>query len=314
MKAVTVRRFGGPDVLEVEELPDPEVGKGEVCIRVAASSVNLSDTLLRTGRLRLPAGMVPPYVPGMEFAGHVVGVGEDADAPDVGTAVMGITSMAVPGGGAQASLRCVPATWVVPVPDSMSLAEASTVAMNGLTAWRALQLLALPSGASLGVTGAVGAVGGYVLTLARAAGLRVVADAAEADVDQVRALGATDVVPRGVDVARSMRSLVPGGVDGIVDASVQGTATLIAAVRDGGGFAGVRRTGPLTSERDIAIHRVAVTDLLGRPDLLSRMAEQIASGPVRPRIAASYPPEGVADAHRRIEAGGVRGRLLIDFS
>jgi NADPH2:quinone reductase len=294
MKAVTVRRFGGPDVLEVEELPDPEVGKGEVCVRVAASSVNASDTLLRTGRLRLPAGMVPPYVPGMEFAGHVVGVGEDADAPDVGTAVMGITSMAVPGGGAQASLRCVPATWVVPVPDGMSLAE--------------------PPGAVLGVTGAVGAVGGYVLTLARAAGLRVVADAAEADADQVRALGANDVVPRGADLALSMRSLVPDGVDGLVDASVQGTATLIAAVRDGGGFAGVRRAGPLTSERDIAIHRVAVTDLLGRPDLLSRMAEQIASGPVRPRIAASYPPEGVADAHRRIEAGGVRGRLLIDFS
>lgn len=185
--------------------------------------------------------------------------------------------------------------------------------MNGLTAWRALQVLDLRPGDTVAVTGAVGAVGGYVLTLASQVGLRVIADAAEADGDAVRALGATEIVPRGPGVAAAIREAVPAGVDGLIDASVQGPAVLLAAIRAGGRYASVRSGGEPHTERGITLHPVRVTELMGDRALLAEVARRLAEGPVRPRVAHTYAPEQVAEAHRALEAGGLRGRLVLEF-
>ena len=111
--------------------------------------------------------------------------------------------------------------------------------MNGLTAQYALDLLDLPKGAILAVTGAAGAFGGYMVQLGANRGLRVIADSSAADEDLVRSLGAHEVIRRGDDIADRIRALVPDGVDGLADGSIQ-NELLLPAVRDDGGFATVR--------------------------------------------------------------------------
>src|SRR5262245_31863361 len=179
MRAVTFSKLGGPEVLEVSNLPEPQPGPGEVRIRVAAATVNPTDISFRSGRQFTVAqlsemGVQPPFIPGMELAGVVDGVGEGAPWR-TGDRVMAIVNPRRPGGGAQAELVVVPATSVARMPENVSMEQAATLPMNGLTVRLALDKLALRPGQTLGVTGAAGAVGGYAVELGVADGLRVIA-------------------------------------------------------------------------------------------------------------------------------------------
>ena len=200
MRAVTFSRFGGPEVLEVGELPEPQPGPGEVRIRVAAATVNPTDISFRSGRQTTvqlhESGARPPYIPGMELAGVVDAVGEGTDW-HTGDRVMAIVNPRRPGGGAQAELVVVPAASVARVPEGISLEAAATLPMNGLTVRLALDRLALHPGQTLGVTGAAGAVGGYAVELGVSDGLRVIAVAGPRDESLVRGFGAQTLVPRG---------------------------------------------------------------------------------------------------------------------
>lgn len=251
----------------------------------------------------------------MDVAGTVAALGEGTDDAGlaVGEQVIGIV---VPTGshGGYSSRLALPVGSVVPAPAGSSLAAASTLPMNGLTARLALDLLALPAGATLAVTGSAGAFGGYVVALAAADGLRVVADASEADEALVRSLGADVVVRRGDDVAEHIRAAVPEGVAGIADGSVQGDA-LVPALADGGRIATVRGyAGPEGgSGRGITWHPVRVRDYAENRAALDRLREQVEKGEVTLRVADGIPADRAAEAHRRLEAGGVRGRLVITF-
>jgi NADPH:quinone reductase-like Zn-dependent oxidoreductase len=311
MRAVGITRFGGPEVLEIVELPAPEPAGGQVRIRVAAATVNPADTVLRTGRHGSPENDAPPrHVPGMELAG-VIDVAGPGSGWQAGDRVMAIVSPRAPGGGAQAELVVADADQVARVPDGIGLAAAATLPMNGLTARLALDLLALRPGQTLAVTGAAGAVGGYTIQLARAAGLRVIADAAPADAALVRGLGADVVVARGPQVAARMREVMPAGVDALVDAAVQGEQVL-SAIRDGGQLAAVRTYRGKT-ERSIAVVGVLVSDYLHAAGKLAELAGLAADGTLTLRVAAELPAAQAAHAHRLLEAGGVRGRLVLTF-
>ena len=314
MRAIAVTEFGGPEALHVVELPEPHAGPGEVRIRVHAATINPTDTGLRAG-LRARRGGAelppPPYVPGMEAAGVLDEIGEGVTTDlRLGEHVMAIV---LPRGtrGGYAEQVVLPAESVVRVPAGASDAEAATLPMNGLTARRALDLLALPSGGVLGVTGAAGAVGGYVIQLAKLEGLRVVADAAEADEALVRALGADDVVRRGDDVAVGMRAVVPEGVDAVVDAALLNDK-IVPAVRDGGRIASVRPFVGST-ERGIEPILVLVSDYARERDKLDELRRLVEEGTLTLRVAATYPAEEAPAAHRRLEAGGVRGRLVLEL-
>src|SRR5436190_918135 len=163
-------------------------------------------------------------------------------------------------------------------------------------------------GQTLAVTGAAGCYGGYVVQLAKADGLRVIADASPADEQLVQDLGADVVVPRGDDVAARIRAVVPEGVDGLADGAVQ-NELLLAAVKDGGGFATVRGwNGP--SERGITIHPVWVRSYLKEQAKLDRLRQQVEEGAVTLRVAGTFPAAQTAAAHRQLAAGGTRGRLV----
>ncbi len=310
MRAVAFTRFGGPEVLEVVDLPEPHAGPGEVRIRVAAAAVNPTDTILRSGLNRRPLESPTPHVPGMDAAGTIDEVGEGASW-SIGDEVMAVVLATGPHGGAYASELVVPADSVARIPANSTLVEASTLPMNGLTARLSLDQLALLPGQTLAVTGAAGAYGGYVVQLAKQDGLTVIGDASAADEPLVRGLGADVVVRRGDDVTERIREVVAAGVDGLTDGAVMNEKVL-AGIADGGDLAVVRGwNGP--TERDITLHQTFVVDYAHNHAALDRLRQQVEAGHVTLRVAATYDPDGAPEAHRRLEAGGIRGRLVLTF-
>jgi NADPH:quinone reductase len=312
MRAIGVMEFGGPEVLQVVDLPDPTAGPGQLRIRVHAAAVNPTDTALRDGaRADRLKDVPPPHVPGMDVAGVLeqIGPGVSTDLA-IGDRVMAIV---VPLGshGAYAERVVVPAESVVRVPAGATDAEAATLPMNGLTVRQALDLLGLERGQTLAVTGAAGAVGGYAVQLAKAEGLRVVADASPADEGLVTELGADMVVPRGPDFAKNVRLVLPDGADGLIDGALLGQAAA-DAVRDGGRIATLR--GFVGEEvRGITFHPVWVRNYAREREKLDQLRGQAEDGTITLRVARTFPAERAAEAHDLLQAGGTRGRLVLEL-
>lgn len=311
MKAAGVRQFGGADLLEVLDLPVPRPGGGEVLIRVHAAAVNPADTVSREGfHGRLDSTHLP-HVPGIEGVGTVEELGPGTGGRlRVGDRVVFLALPPGRGPGSYAEHVAVPAASIVPAPESLPDAAAATLLMNALTARMALDRLDLQPGQSVAVTGAAGVLGAYTVQLAKNAGLHVIGDAAPADVDLVRSLGADEVVARGDGVAQRIRELRPDGVPGLADCSAQHGA-LLAAVADRGRFASVRSWKPVT-ERGIEIGTVLVNDRAHDTPTLIELVNLAAKGVLTPRVAEVLPARLAGTAHRRLAAGGIRGRLVLD--
>lgn len=312
MRAVGVITYGGPEALEIVDVPEQHAGPGEVRLRVSAAAVNPTDTLARNGS-RVEAQKVdpPPYVPGMDAAGVVDEIGpEVATGITVGDSVM---AMVVPRGahGAYRESLVLKARSVVPAPAGFSLVEACTLPMNGLTATLSLELLGLERGQVLAVTGGAGAYGGYMIELGKAAGLRVISDASERDMALVENLGADIVVPRGDDFSQKVRNHFPDGVDGLADGAVLNELA-IDSVRDGGSFTSVRGFSA-SDVRDINFTTTFVSTLDGDFEKLDGLRQHAENGTVTLRVADTYPAAQASEAHTRLEAGGTRGRCVIIF-
>ena len=287
MRAIGLFTHGGPEVLEIVDLPEVHAGPGEVRIRVHAATVNPTDVGVRNGtRAEQQKADPPPYVPGMEAAGIIEEVGSGVpDRLKVGDAVMAIV---VPKGshGAYSEQIVLDARSVVRAPVGKTHAEACTLPMNGLTARQSLDLLKLSPG-------------------------QVIADASEKDEELVRSLGADFVVRRGDDVASRIREHFPQGVDGLADGAVL-NERVIPAVRDGGSFTSVRGFQGVP-QREIRFTATLVRSYAQEWEKLDRLRQQVEDGELTLRVAEVYPPEKAADAHRRLEAGGTRGRLIIQL-
>jgi NADPH2:quinone reductase len=305
MRAVVVRRFGGPEVLEFAEVPVPEPGPGQVRIRVAAAAVNPVDLATRSGVLSA-AGVVPARAVlglGWDVAGSIDDAGDTGFR--VGDAVIGLRDRIATPLGAYAERIVLDASAVAPAPVGVSPVEAATLPLNALTAAQALDLVET-TGTVL-VTGAAGAVGGYAVALAHARKLRVVAVAAEADEAQVRAFGADEFVPRGPSLGDRVRAVVPGGVDAALDTALLGLDAL-DAVRGGGEFVAFAAGAAPIPLRGIRVRTVWIRADGERLGELARLAE---NGTLPLRVAGTLPLTEAAAAHERLAAGGLRGRLVL---
>jgi NADPH:quinone reductase len=313
MRAVGFTEFGDPSVLRIVSLPIPSPGPGQVRVKVVAATVNPTDIAFRQeGRQLLPEGVEPPYVAGMDLAGVIDEVGPDVSREwRRDDRVMAAVSPWVPGGGAQAEYVLIAEDQLARVPDGIGLEAAATLPMNGMTVRTALDMLGLRPGQTLAVTGAAGAVGGYAIQLGTRDGLEMAADAAPADEELIRSLGAQHVVPRGSGFVAGVREIYPDGVDALLDAALLGPAAL-PAVRDGGQLMAVRPFQGET-ERGIKISLVLVVNHLHEGHRLAELADLAAKGTLTLRVAELIPAERAAGAHRRLEAGGVRGRLVLMF-
>ncbi|MEI4270561.1 NADP-dependent oxidoreductase [Klenkia sp. LSe6-5] len=308
--------FGGPEALHLLDVPEVHAGEGEVRLAVRAAAVNPTDTYARNGTYAqhptAPQGM--PWIPGMDVAGVVDEVGPGTQTPlQVGDRVMAVVVPSGAHGGYREQIA-LPAASVVPVPAGASDAEAASLPMNGLTARLALDRMGLAAGQVLAVSGAAGAFGGYVVQLAKADGLVVVADAAEADRELVRSLGADVVLERGAGWGDAVLDRYPGGVDGLADGALLG-ADGARVVRDGGVVSTVRgyRGEDDALARGIRFEAVMVRDYAENTAALDTLRQQAERGEVTLRVADAVPAAEAATAHARLEAGGVRGRLVLVF-
>jgi NADPH:quinone reductase len=311
VRAAGVSEFGGPEALRIVQVPPEPLGPGEVRLQVHAATVNPTDTYARAGAYadRDPV-KTPPWVPGMDVAGIVTELGDGVGHLAVGDLAMGIVVPTGAHGGYREDL-VLPGDSVVPAPRGADAVAASTLPMNALTARLALDQLGLTPGQVLAVTGAAGAFGGYVVQLAKADGLTVVADASEADEQLVRDLGADVVVRRGDDVADRIRERFPDGVDGLADGSVQ-DALVLPAVRDGGAVATVRGYRG-DGQRGLRVLPTLVRRVARDRPALDRLRQQAEDGVLTLRVARTFAADQAAEAHRLLEGGGVRGRLVLTF-
>ena len=183
--------------------------------------------------------------------------------------------------------------------------------MNGLTARLSLDLLNLEKDKIIAVTGGPGAYGGYVIQLAKADGLTVVADSDATDVKLLTELGADYIIPRGDNFAEEVRKVFPSGVDGIADGALLNERA-IDALKDNGSFTSVRNfIGK--PQRNINFSATWVSEYNCDFKKLDTIRKQVDDGLISLRVADTVIPENVAEAHRRLDAGGTRGRMVIDW-
>ncbi|WP_273732568.1 NADP-dependent oxidoreductase [Mycolicibacterium septicum] len=297
-RTAVVRTPGGPDSIEIVGVPMVEPGPGQVRVKVAAATVNPVDLAVVAGVFH-DLGLVdqPNWTGlGWDFAGTVESAGPAVDLA-VGTRVAGVVAGFDRDYGTYAEYLVVSAADIAVVPDALGSIAASTVPLNGLTAAQILDLLgdAAADGRRLLVTGAAGAVGGYLIVLAQERGWEVTGLAREHDEEFVRSLGAdftADAEP---------------GWDAVADAGAMQQAAL-ALVRDGGRFVGVQPSSQLPTERGIA-----VTAVVAHPDgtRLADLLDRTVSGQLPARVHSVLPLDQAADAHRTLAKGGVRGRIVV---
>lgn len=313
MRAVGLMSHGGPEVLQVVDVPEVHAGPGQVRVQVHAAAVNPTDCMMRNGsRAEAQKKDPPPYVPGMDIAGVVDQVGEGvATGVKIGDRVM---AMVCPDGahGAYREQIVLDQRAVVPAPAGTSHVEACTLPMNGLTARLSLNLLGLQPGQSLAVTGGPGAYGGYVIQLAKTEGLTVIADAAPKDEALLKALGADIIIPRTNNFAAEIRKRFPDGVDGLADGALLNEAA-VPAIKDGGIFTAIRGFKPETDIRGITFTQTWVRTYDGEYEKLNCLRKQADAGKITLRVAGTVTPEDASKAHAALEAGGSRGRWVIEF-
>ena len=306
MQAVVVREFGGPEALRTVEVPAPEPGPGQVLITVAAAAVNPVDAYTRSGGFPALAELGHDIGIGWDVAGVIAQVGPEVTTFAVGDAVIGMRDRLALPTGSYAERIVLDAAHVAPAPHGIELAAAATIPLNGLTAVQALDLLAAPAGSTVLITGAAGALGGYLVELAAGRGLRVVATASAPDDRIVREWGAEVFIPRTPDLAGAVRRLFPGGVDAVLDAAVLGMPAL-EAVRGNGAYIGFAGEPPL-GLRGIRVASVLVHEDGNALRALSTLASQ---GRLTLRVAETLPLSDAVKAHELLAQGGLRGRLVL---
>ncbi|MRH88296.1 alcohol dehydrogenase catalytic domain-containing protein [Nocardia sp. SYP-A9097] len=296
MKAVRFSRFGGPEVLEIVELPDPHPGPGQVRIKMRAAGVNPSDWKKR-------AGLIDEELPqtlGYEAAGVVDEVGAGVTHVDIGDRVFGFSGA----GAAQAEL--VVLDHFATVTPSIDYADAAALPAAVETATRALDQLGVRGGTLL-VNGASGSVGAAAVQLAVARGARVIGVASPANHEYLRLLGA-DPVAYGEGLVGRVLTVAPDGVDSALD--VAGSGVLPSLIELAGGAGQVVTLADSAGAQEFGVRFSRGDD--GRAiHALAGIGELIESGGFWLPVALIFPLDEVAEAHRVGEGGHPRGKLVL---
>ncbi|GMA25723.1 oxidoreductase [Luteimicrobium album] len=297
MKAVRFDRFGGPEVLELVELPDPHPGPGEVRIVVRAAGVNASDWKKRQG-------LMDPDLPqtlGYEAAGVVDELGDGVTDVRVGDRVFGFCT----DGAAQAELAVL--SHYAPIPASLDFADVAALPAAVETAARALDQLGVGGGTTMLVNGASGNVGSAAVQLAVARGARVIGTASPRNHDLLRSFGA-DPVAYGEGMVERVRALAPEGVDRALD--VAGSGVLPELIGLAGGAENVVTIADFLGAREHGV-RFSRGDAGRALDVLGQIGALVESGQLRLPEVRTFPLDDVADAHRAGESGEAHGKIVL---
>ena len=328
-KVVQLSRYGGPENLRTAEIETPAAGRGEVRIRVLASSLNYTEVLIRKHLYPQTAGLKPPFVMGYDVVGDVDQVGEGVTGFAIGDRVADMTVV-----GSNATYRLLKAKNLTRVPLGVDPAEAATLILSWMTAYQLLHRSAkVKKGDRVLVHGAGGAVGQAALVLGRLAGVEMWGGAFGKHAALIRELGATPVDYDKEDFTR----VLPGGFDVVCDGiGEDGYRRSFAALKPGGLLIAIgysasvqARQGMLSILSGIArlylwrflpggkrarfysINAMRVRHPEWFREDLEHLFRLLESGEIRPRVAERISFDKVADMHRRLEAGGLEGKVVL---
>ncbi|NDZ81861.1 NADP-dependent oxidoreductase [Streptomyces sp. SID10853] len=301
MEAIVYEEFGGPEVLRLQEAPEPHAGPGQVRVKVAAAGVNALDYKIRRGWTKDMFPTTLPAIPGVEVAGTVDETGAGVTGVAVGDEVVG---WSVTGAYAPYAL----AETVAPKPDALSWETAVALPVAGETSERVLRLLGVKNGETLLVNGGAGAVGSIAVQLAVARGATVVATASEANHDFLRVLGATPVT-YGEGLVERVRAVAPQGVDAVFDVAGKGALPDAIELRGGTTDRVVTIADPAAAELGVVFSGGAVAE--DAETILAEQARLAADGTLRVEVAKVLPLEQAGQAQALSEEGHVRGKLVL---
>ncbi|MBX9829743.1 MAG: medium chain dehydrogenase/reductase family protein [Xanthobacteraceae bacterium] len=332
-RVVQVRRFGEPDGLEVVDAPLPKAGRGEVRVRVLASGLEYTDVTIRRHLYAQTMHLRPPFVMGYDVVGEIDQLGDGVSGFRLGDRVADLTVV-----GSNAAYRALRASDLTRVPEGVDAAEAAALILSWTTAYQLLhRAVQVQRGQRALVQGAAGAVGQALLVLGRMAGLELWGTGRGEHAALIRELGATPIDYRREDFTR----VLPGGFDVIFDGIGEDDyRRSFKALRRGGLVCAYGYTASVQAQRRLLatlmwIARVYLWRLLlswlpgGKRvsvysinlmrarhpgwflEDLERLFGLLATRAIRPRIAERIAFDEVADAHRRLEAGGLEGKLVL---
>ncbi|MFZ3311866.1 MAG: NADP-dependent oxidoreductase [Xanthobacteraceae bacterium] len=304
MKAAYIERFGGPEVLQYGDLPDPVAGAGEVVVDVVAASVNAADWKFRAGQYGRHSEVKFPQIPGRDFSGVVGAAGSGADL-NIGDAVFGVLDVGRE--GTYCEKLAIKASLIAKKPDGLSHVNAAALALTGLTAVNAIEdTLKLKRGETVLIQGGAGGVAGFAIQVAKHLGARVITTTSAANRDYVNALGADEVI----DYHKDDFTTIVSGCDAVFDTVGGEVAEKSFAVLKPGGRAAFIASGmqaPKPNRSDVTALRPPVPRSRAA---MERVAQLISSGAVRPPEIKLYRLDQAAEAHRLSESRHFRGKLV----
>jgi NADPH:quinone reductase len=332
-RVVQVRHFGDPDGLEVVDAPVPAAGRGEVRVRVLASGLEYTDVVIRRHLYPQTMRHRPPFVMGYDVVGEIDQLGDGVSGYQLGDRVADMTVL-----GSNATYRILRASDLTRVPVGVDAAEAAALILSWTTAYQLLHRVArVQQGQRVLVHGAAGAVGQALLVLGRMAGLELWSTAHGEHAALIRELGATPIDYQREDFTRVLR----GGFDVIFDGiGEDGYRRSFAALKRGGLLCAYGYTAGVQAQRRLLtilmwigrvyLWRRLLSWLPGGKHLriysinamrarhpawfredLERLFGFLATHAIRPRVAERISFAEVAEAHRRLEAGGLKGKLVL---
>lgn len=319
MRTLRFDRYGPPEVLRVEELPEPSPQVGQAKVRVHAVGLNPLDGKVRAGHLRyLPISKGPPRGLGVDFAGVIVGIGGGATDRHIGERVLG-SLMPFARDGALAEFIVVPYGRLIAIPDGIDDVGAAALPVAGGTALQAIvDEAGVVAGQRVLVAGAAGGVGHFAVQIAKHLGAHVVAVCGARNVEFVRGLGADEAI----DYAREDFTLREDRYDLVLDAACASSFDAAKRVltesgryiNTGGTAAALARTVASAVMARITTRQRAIPIVLdNRPPIWKRLVQLVQSGVLTPHIERTISLAGVADAQRDMETGHGRGKIVVQL-
>nr|WP_241755592.1 NAD(P)-dependent alcohol dehydrogenase [Actinomadura sp. RB99] len=307
MRAVRYERYGPPDVLQVHKVPVPQPGKGEVLIRVHATSVNPAEAQVRAGKMRVMSGFRFPKGTGEDFTGQIVAAGPGVDSSVVGRRVWG--SKVGLNSATAAEYICLDESLTAPAPVGHDLVTAAALPTVGLTALLALRTVGLHPEHSLLVVGASGGVGSATVQLAAAKGARVTTISSGANTDLCLGLGAEQAY------AHELPEQLPAGqeFDAVIDLNGTSMGTYRRRLRQGGRMASLSAKGMGYAMLSALLPgpRARMARMKPTRAHLNELADHVERGDLRPVLHKVYAMEEIAEAHRSMETGHSRGKRVV---
>jgi NADPH:quinone reductase-like Zn-dependent oxidoreductase len=310
MRAVYYEKFGGTEVLKTGNLPVPEVGEGEVLVRVKAAAINPVDAAVREGLL---ASFIPvqfPAIPGWDVAGVVEERGFSARRFGVGDEVYAYARRPVVKDGTFAEYLVIPESYLALRPQNLSWEEAAGIPLVGLTAYQSLfEAGGVQEGQTVLILGASGGVGSLGIQLARSRGARVIGVASAHNHAFMQELGAEGAVDyNNPQLAEKVRQLAPDGMDLIFDCAAGETLQKsLPALKEGGRLVSILERGG-NIDKSIDFHYVFVEPNAAQLEDLAQLAEE---GRLKVKLSGTFRLEDAVEAFRQIETHHTQGKLAI---